>query len=131
MVANKGKSEDFAKWNKRKHTGNIEGKKTGTQINDLEQKEEINIQPEQNEKTKNQKNEERLRNPQDNFKCSSIQIIGVPEGEVEEEEMENFLEKIMKEDFSNLAKEIDFQEVQEAQRGPKKVGPKEAHTKTS
>ena len=44
---------------------NSEGKETGTQINDLEQKEEINIQPEQNEKTKIQKNEERLRNLQD------------------------------------------------------------------
>ena len=28
----------------------------------------------------------------------------------------------MKENFSNLAKEIDFQEVQEAQRVPKKLG---------
>ena len=34
----------------------------------------------------------------------------------------------MKENFPNLAKEIDFQEVQEAQ-SPKEVGPKEAHTK--
>ena len=32
-----------------------EGKETGTQINDLEQKEEINIQPEQNEETRIQK----------------------------------------------------------------------------
>ena len=32
------------------------------------------------------------------------------------------------EKFPNLAKEIDFQEVQEAQ-SPKEVGPKEAHTK--
>ena len=40
---------------------------TGTQINDLEQKEEINIQPEQNEETSIQKNEERLRKLQDNF----------------------------------------------------------------
>ena len=31
---------------------NSEGKETGTQINGLEQKEEINFQPEQNEKTK-------------------------------------------------------------------------------
>ena len=38
-----------------------EGKETRTQINSLEQKEEINIQPEQNEETRNQKNEERLR----------------------------------------------------------------------
>ena len=34
---------------------NSEGKETGTQINDLEQKEEINIQPEQNEETRIQK----------------------------------------------------------------------------
>ena len=31
---------------------NSEGKDIGTQINDLEQKEEINIQPEQNEGTR-------------------------------------------------------------------------------
>ena len=30
----------------------------------------------------------------------------------------------MKENFPNLAKEIDFQEVQEAQRVPKKLNPK-------
>ena len=40
---------------------NSEGKETGTQINDLEQKEDINIQPEKNEETRIQKNEKRLR----------------------------------------------------------------------
>ena len=60
---------------------NCEGKETGTQINSLEHKGEINIQSEQNEETKIQKNEERLRNLWDNFKCSNIRIIGVPEGE--------------------------------------------------
>ena len=35
---------------------NSKGNETGTQINDLEQKEEINIQPEQNEETRIQKN---------------------------------------------------------------------------
>ena len=34
---------------------NSEGKETGTQINNLEQKEERNIQPEQNEETRIQK----------------------------------------------------------------------------
>ena len=34
----------------------------------------------------------------------------------------------MKENFPNLAKEINFQEVQEAQ-SPKEAGPKEEHTK--
>ena len=41
---------------------NSEGKETRTQINNFEQEEEINIQPEQNEETRIQKNEERLRN---------------------------------------------------------------------
>ena len=54
-----------------------------------------------------------------------ISESGVPEGEEEEQEMENLFEKIMKENFPNLAKEIDFQEVQEAQRIPKKLDPKQ------
>ena len=103
---------------------NSERKETGTHINGLEQKEEINIQPEQNEETRIQKNEERLRNLQDIFKCSNIRIIGVPQGEEEDQEVENLFEKIMKENFPNLAKEIDFQEVQEAQRVPKKLDPR-------
>ena len=88
--------------------------------------EEINIQPEQNEETRIQKNEERLRNLQENFKHSNIQIIGLPEGEQEEQEIENLFENIMKAIFPNLAKEIDMQ-VQEAQRVPKKLDPRK-HT---
>ena len=71
---------------------NSEGKETGTQINNLDQKEEINIQPEHNEETRIQKNEERISNLWDNFKCPNIWIIGVPEGEQEEQEMENLFE---------------------------------------
>ena len=41
---------------------NSDVKETGTQINSLDQKEEISIQPEQNAETRIQKNEERLRN---------------------------------------------------------------------
>ena len=100
---------------------NSEGKEIRTQINGVDQKEERNIQPEQNEKTRIQKNEERLRNFWDNFKYSNIRIIGVPEGEEEEQKIESLLEQIMKENVSNLAKEIDFQEVQEAQRVPQKL----------
>ena len=51
-------------------------------------------------------------------------IIGAPEGEEEEQNIENLFEQIMKENFPNLAKEIDFQEVQEAQRVPKKLDPR-------
>ena len=43
----------------------------------------------------------------------------VPEGEEQQQETENSFEN-----FPNLAKEIDFQEVQEAQKVPKKLGPK-------
>ena len=64
-------------------------------------------------------NEERLRNLWNNFKHSNIWIIGVP-GE-EEQEIENLFEQIMKENFPNLVKEIDFQEVQKAQILPKKL----------
>ena len=73
------------------------------------------------------KNVERLRNLWDNFKCSNIWITGVPEAKEKEEEIENLFELIMKENFPNQAKEIDFQEVQEAQRAPKKLDPRK-HT---
>ena len=66
---------------------NSDGKEIGTQINNLKQKEEINIQPEQNEETRIQKNKEKLRKLQDNFEYSNIQIIGVPEGEEQHQEI--------------------------------------------
>ena len=49
----------------------------------------------------------------------------MPEEE-EKQEIEKLFEKIV-ENFPNLAKEIDFQEVQEAQRVPKKLDPRK-HT---
>ena len=88
------------------------------------QKEESNIQPEKNEETRIRKNEERLRNLQDILRRSNIRIIGVPEGEEGEQKIENLFEQIMKENFPSLTKEIDFQEVQEAQRVPKKLDPR-------
>ena len=57
------------------------------------------------------------------FQYLNIWMIGVPEGEEEEQKIENFFEQIMK-NFPSLAKETDFQEVQNP-----KVGPKEEHTK--
>ena len=84
----------------------------------MDQKEERNIQLEKNEETRIRKNEETLRNLQDILKRANIRILGVPEGEEEEQKIENLFEQIMKENFPNLAKEIDFQE---AQRVPKKL----------
>ena len=68
---------------------NSDRKETRIQINILEQKEERTIQSEQNEETRIQKNEERLRILWDNLKPedslrqpqNDIQIIRVPEGE--------------------------------------------------
>ena len=42
-------------------------------------------------------------------------MIAIPEGEEKEQEIGNLLEKIMKENFPNLVKEMNMQ-VQEAQR---------------
>ena len=48
----------------------------------------------------------------------------MPEGEKEEKENKNLFENMMQENFPNLAKETDFQEVQEAQGSPKKLDPR-------
>ena len=90
----------------------------------MEQKEEINIQPEQNEETRIFKYEERLRNLGDNFKHSNIQIIGVPGGEKDEQEIENLFEKNNEGKLSHSGKGSRLPEVQQAQKVPKKLDPK-------
>ena len=51
----------------------------------------------------------------------------MPEKEEKEQEIENLLDSIMKENFPNLAKKTDFQEVHEAHRVPNKLDPRK-HT---
>ena len=51
---------------------NRDAKETGIQINGVDKKEKRNVQPENNEATRIQKNEERLKNLQDIFKCFNI-----------------------------------------------------------
>ena len=63
------------------------GETPSTESNDLEQKKEINIHPEEKEETKIQKNKERLKNLWDNLKCSNIWIKGVPEGEEQQQKI--------------------------------------------
>ena len=70
---------------------NSDAKETGTQLNGVDQKEEKNIQPEKTEETRMQKNEDRLRNLQDIFKHSNIQIIGVQEEEEEQKKLKTYL----------------------------------------
>ena len=67
------------------------------------------------------KKNERSWNLGDSFECSNIRIIGVAEGEKQEQDIENLFEQITKENIPNLAKEIDFQEVQGAQGVPKNL----------
>ena len=57
----------------------------------MEQKEEINIQLKQNEETRVQKNEERLRNFQDNFKHTNIQIIKVQKEKRKSKKLKTYL----------------------------------------
>ena len=109
---------------------NSDAKETGTQINGVDQEGERNIQQEKNEETRIQKNEERLRNLQDIFKCSNMWIIGLPEGEEEEQEVENLFEKIMKENFPKSDKGNRLPGSPGSSESPKEAGPKEEHTKT-
>ena len=53
----------------------------------------------------------------------------MPKGEEQEQEVENLFEQIMNGNFPNMAREIDLQEVQEAQRVPKKVDPRRNTTR--
>ena len=62
----------------------------------MEHKEEINIQPEQQEETRIQINEDSIKRLWDSSKSANIQITGVPEGEEKEQKIENLFEKIMK-----------------------------------
>ena len=70
--------------------GNISGgEEARIQINDLEHKKEINIKPEQQEETRIEKNEVCIKSLWNISKHTNIRIIGLPEGEKEEQEIEN------------------------------------------
>ena len=53
------------------------------------------------------------------MKHNNIRVIGIPEGEEEEQGIGNLFEKVMIENFPNLMREKVTQ-IQEAQRVPKK-----------
>ena len=55
----------------------------------------------------------------------------MPEGEEEEQEIKNLFEKIMKENFPNLVKEIRLSGSPGSSESPKEIGPKKEHTNTS
>ena len=65
------------------------------QVSKLDDKMEKNSQKEQEKEKRLRKNEEGLREMQDNMKCNNIRIIGIPEGEEEEQGTENLFERVM------------------------------------
>ena len=65
---------------------------------------------------------------QDSTKRNNIHIIGIPEGEEEEQGIQNLFEKVMMENFPNLMREKVTQ-IQETE-SPKQEEPKEAPCKT-
>nr|KAF6501048.1 hypothetical protein HJG59_008036 [Molossus molossus] len=105
------------------HSFNNRVRKSKKQTINLEYKEAKNAQSEQQKEKRIQKNEESVKSPWDNLKHANIRILGVPEGEEREQEIENLFETIMAENFPNLVKETNIQ-VQEAQRVPNKMNPK-------
>ena len=66
------------------------------------------------------RNEDSLRELWDNFKCTSIHIIWVPEGEEREKGPEKTFEEIIVENFPNMGKE-SLTQVQEAQQVQHKI----------
>ena len=65
---------------------------------------------------------------QDNMKCNNIHIIGIPEGEEEEQGIENLFEKVTMENFPNLMKKSHTNPGNT--ESPNQEEPKEAHFKT-
>ena len=92
------------------------------QIIKLEDKVEKNTQNEQEKGKRLRKNEEGLREMQDNMKCNNSRTIGIPKEE-EEQGIENLFEKVMMENFPNLMRE-KVTEIQETQRVPSNRNPK-------
>ena len=70
---------------------------------------------EQNKEKRMKRNEDSLRDLQDNIKHTNIQIMEVPEEEETEEGSERIFEEIIVKNFPNMGKEIATQ-IQEAQR---------------
>ena len=76
---------------------------------------------------KNKRNEDNLRDLQDNAKRPNIRIIGVPEEEDKMKDHEKILEIIV-ENFPKMGKEITTQ-VQETQRVPNRISPRRNTTR--
>ena len=83
------------------------------EINESERKKEKRIK----------RNEDNLRDLQENNKHHNIEIIGVPEEEDKKKGYEKILEEIIVENFPKIGKEIITQG-QETQRVPNRINPR-------
>ena len=70
------------------------------------------------------RNEDNLRDLQDNMKCSNIRIIGIPEEEDQKKDYEKILEEKIVENFPKMGKEIITQD-QETQRVTNRINPRQ------
>ena len=94
-------------------------------ITELEDKIEKNTQNEQDKEKGLRKNEEVIREMQDNMKRNNIHIIGIPAGEEEEQGIENLFEKVMMENFANRREKMSpkSRKHRESQAGGTQRGP--------
>ena len=83
------------------------------EINESERKKEKQVK----------RNDDNLRDLQDNIKHSNIRIIGVPEEEDKKRDHEKILDEIIVESFPKMGKEIITQ-IQETQRVPNRIKPR-------
>ena len=70
------------------------------------------------------RNEDNLRDIQDNVKSPNFRIIGVPEEEGKKKDHKKILEEIIVENFPKMGKEIIIQ-VQATQRVPNRINPRQ------
>ncbi|KAK1336724.1 hypothetical protein QTO34_002759 [Cnephaeus nilssonii] len=73
-------------------------------ISELEDQVQKQAQAEQHLEKKIKKQEESLRELRDNMKRSNMRIIGLPEGQEEQQGLENLFEEIMTENFPDMGK---------------------------
>ena len=124
-TVNKGQEEMKNTISELKNT--VEGMKSTfdeaeDQMSELEDKLEKNTQKEQEKEKRLRKNEEAIREMQYNMKRNNIHIIRIPEGEEEEQGIENLFEKVIMENFPKLKREKVTQ-IQETERVPSKRHP--------
>ncbi|KAK1335919.1 hypothetical protein QTO34_003718 [Cnephaeus nilssonii] len=89
-------------------------------ISELEDQVQKQAQAEQQLEKKIKKQEESLRELRDNMKRSNMRIIGLPEGQEEQQGLENLFEAIMTENFPDMGKI----KVTQVKRVPSRINPK-------